>query len=225
MYLIGKNNYLEIFNPKGYKGAQIGDVGLGFMTDKIGTIDSLYKHWRTNMDSVNLFTRKRIDEYTDTIPWFHFISIPNLDSVNIEPWLMENTKEEMISKGFTEEDLLKDIEYWDYAKASRARKLGLPPDSVVYNKLFDRILSLHLTLSAAEYNYIKQYFIGFGFTEHDGYFIKDNFEIHYTLTESKHYILNRIDFSLLDSVKTEEYSFKNFKFLVSGNKASMRIMY
>lgn len=37
-YLFGKNGYFEFFSDQGYKGASVGDCGLGFMTLKSGDI-------------------------------------------------------------------------------------------------------------------------------------------------------------------------------------------
>ena len=224
-YLMGKHNYLEIFKPNGYEGAKMGDLGLGFMTNKIGTLDSLYSCWKANLDSVTIENKDFVNEIGDRTSWFRSISIPNTDSLQIDPWLMENTREHMISSGFTNNDLLSKIEFYDYMKIKTANHYGISPDSIIYNKLFDKVTSLHLTLSEKELNYLKQYLDDFGFTEKNGIFSKEDFEIKYSISESRHFILNQIDFSLLDSLESEKYSFSNLDLLVNGEKASLKLTY
>ena len=43
-YLFGISNYLEFFKPGGIKESKSGDFGLGFTTNKSGTIDSLQNY-------------------------------------------------------------------------------------------------------------------------------------------------------------------------------------
>ena len=224
-YLMGIHNYLEIFKPNGYEGAKMGDLGLGFMTNKIGTLDSLYSYWKANLDSVTIENRDFVDENGDTTSWFRFISIPNIDSLPVDPWLMENTREHMISTGFTDNDLLNEIEFYEYSKTYTANRYDISPDSIIYNKLFDKVTSLHLTLSEKELNYLKQYLDDFGFTEKDGIFSGEDFDIKYSISESRHFILNQIDFSLLDTLESEKYSFRSLDLLVNGDKASLKFTY
>lgn len=224
-YLFGKHNYLEIFKSDGKEGSKMGDVGLGFMTNKMGTLDSLYSYWEANLDSATLENRDLVDEKGDTSSWFRYATIPDKDSLQIKLWLMENTREHMIRSGFTDNDLLGEIEYWDYMKNFRASYYGISPDSIKYDKLFDKITSLHLTLSKKELSYLKQYLTDFGFTENGRTFSKDDFEIKYVISESRHFILNQVDFSLTDTLRNDKYSFKNLVLLIDGNKASLNFTY
>lgn len=225
IYLFGKHNYLEIFKPNSYEGAQLGDVGLGFMTNKIGILDSLYNYWEQDFDSVNFGNRDFVEESGDTVSWFRYISIPTPDSLPISPWLMEHTKEHMLSIGFAENDIIDEVEYWDYLKTRRAWDLGITPDSVTYDKLFDKVTALHLTLSEKELIYLQQYLLSFGFIQYDTYFVKNDFKVKYAVTESEHYILNQVDFALLDTLVDETHSFNNLIISVSGDKASLKISY
>jgi len=224
-YLLGKHNYLEIFKPGGYEGLKLGGTGLSFMTNQTGTLDSLYSYRNANPDSVTLDQRDFVDEKGDTTSWFRYITIPDKDSLQIAPWLMENTREHMMSLGFTDDDLLHEIEYWDYIKSRIANSFGISPDSVRYDKLFEKVTSLYLTLSQKELNLLKQYLFDFGFTEKDSTFSKDDFEIKYSITESRHFILNQIDFSLSDTIQNQEYSYRNLDLLFNGNKASLKFNY
>jgi hypothetical protein len=224
-YLFGKNNYLEIFGTSGYEGAKLGDVGLGFMSNKLGTLDSLYRDWSISLDSVILTNRDFIDEHGEARPWLRTISIPNKDSLQIEPWLIENTKEEMIDAGFTENDLLNVIEFSDYSRYRRAKRLGISPDSAKYDKLFDKVTSIYLTLSDKELSYLRQYLIDFGFIEKNKAFSTNDFEVNFLVSESRHFILNQIDFALSDTLPKQKHTFKNLELLVEGNKASLKIKY
>ncbi len=53
-YIYGISNYLEIFKQGGAEGTKLGDLGLGFITNKFGTIDSLQKYWTKTLDSIHI---------------------------------------------------------------------------------------------------------------------------------------------------------------------------
>ena len=54
---------------------------------------------------------------------------------------------------------------------------NIPSDSIKYERLFERITSLHLTLSNKELGYLRLYLIDFGFIENERSFSKPDFEI------------------------------------------------
>lgn len=224
-YMHGKNHYLEIFKPGGSQNDKFGDFGISFMTNKLGTIDSLQKYWITTTDSITLSNRVYVEDDGKSYPWFRYLSIPNPDSLKIMPWLMENEKELMISIGFTEEDLLHEIEYRDYLKYTMAKQKGISLDSVKYEKAFDKVTSLYLTLSEAELSLLREYLIAFGFTEKNKTFSGNDIDINYSISKSEHFILDQIDFSLLDSLPNGKYQFRNLEFNVDGNKASLKFRY
>lgn len=224
-YLFGKNNYVEIFKPGGFGEYKLGGTGLGFMTDKLGILDSLYGYWNEKLDSVTVDSRDFVKENGDSTLWFRYITFPDKDSVPIKPWLMEYTREHMLSSGFTDNDLLHEFEFWDYMRSNKASSLGVSPDSIKYNKLFDKITSLHLILSDDELSHLRQSLNEFGFEEKENTFSKDDFEIRFSITEARHFILNQIDFSLLDTLKKQKYSFRNLELLINGNTASLKFNY
>ncbi len=47
-YFSGRNSYFELFPPKGFEGAVVGDLGFGFMTFKQGDIEQVKKKWTNN---------------------------------------------------------------------------------------------------------------------------------------------------------------------------------
>ena len=223
-YLYGKNHYIEFFKLSSYKGLKFGYTGLAFMTNKLGTLDSVHTYWNTTTDTITLTKRVYVKD-GKTTPWFKEITIPNPDSLYILPWLMENEKEMMYRVGFAEEDLLHKIEYKDYMKYVQAKREGISPDSVKYEKAFDKVTALHFRFSEAELNLLREYLIAFGFTEKGNKFIGSDIEINYTISNSAHYIVDQIDFSLLKSLPNGTHKFRNLEFIVEGDKASLKFNY
>jgi hypothetical protein len=223
-YITGRNNYLEIFRPGGAKGTVLGDFGLGFMTNKFGTIDSLQNDWAKALDSVHV-EHMVIGDSGKTSPWYTSISIPNVDSLRISAWVMENSKEEMNYAGFTDTDLSREIDYSEYARNITAKVHHIPVDSVQYDKLFDKVTSLDIRLSTKELAYLSRLLTDIGFTEKKQSFSKDGFVITYSIHETKHFSLKEIKFSLLKKMPKDQYSFKKIKMLVDGDKAAMQFNY
>ena len=223
-YLFGLNSYLEIFKPGGAEGTKLGDFGMGFITNKFGTIDSLHNYWTKTLDSVHEENTTANDN-GQTSPWFTSISIPNIDSLKISAWVFENSKEEMTYAGFTENDLTKEIEFSEYTKHISAKLQNIPVDSVKYDKLFDKVTSLQINLSSKELAYLKSLLIDIGFTEQDNSFVKEDFIITYSLNESEHFLLKEIGFSLLKKMPKEKYFFRKIEMIVDGDKATMKFRY
>ena len=223
-YIHGLNNYLEIFRPGGAKGTRFGDVGLGFMTNKFGTIDSLQNYWTKTLDSVHIDNRVIVDS-GKIYPWFKLVSIPDMDSLKISLWVMENTKEEMTYAGFTEKDLSKEIGYSDYDRHIKAKLRNIPVDSVRYEKLFDRVTSLNISLSDKELSYLRQFLLDIGFTEKNNSFSKDDFTLTYLISEKEHFLLKKMGFSLLKRMPIEKHSFRNIDMIVDGDKAAIEFKY
>jgi Family of unknown function (DUF5829) len=202
-YIYGISNYLEIFKPGGAKGTAFGDFGLGFGTNKFGTIDSLQNYWMKTLDSIHI-ENMVITDSGKSSPWFKSVSIPNVDSLKISAWVMENSREEMNYAGFTETDLSGEIEYSEYAKHVRAKLQNIPVDSVKNDRLFDKVTSLDINNKS---------------------FSKENFIITYSLTKSEHFLLKEIGFSLLKKVPKEKYSFRKIEMTVGGDIAKIKFRY
>ena len=153
-YLFGLHHYLEIFNLEGYENAKIGELGLGFITDKSGTLNSTRLRWEGKKDSIYVTNREIVNEGQSS-PWYQSISLPNLDSLRVTAWLMEHQKEEMIRVGFTDEDLQGVINWTEYINHSLAKSQKLSPDSIKFEKAFCRITSLYLTLTLNELEWLR----------------------------------------------------------------------
>ncbi len=223
-YIYGISNYLEIFKQGGAEGTKLGDFGLGFITNKFGTIDSLQNYWKKTLDSIHL-ENMVITDNGKTHPWFKSVSIPDVDSLKISAWVMEYSREEMNFAGFAEKDLLGEIEFSEYSKHVRAKLRNIPVDSVKNVGLFNKVTSLDISLTGKELSYLKKFLPDIGFTEKNNSFSKDDFVITYSLTESDHFLLKEIGFSLLKKIPKEKYSFRKIEMTVDGDKGKMQFGY
>jgi len=222
-YLFGKNHYLEIFRTGGYDGAKIGDFGMGFMPNKLGTVDSLYKHWSSTFDSVDR-TETNVIENGVNYP-FTSLSIPTKDTLKVNIWLMEHDKEAMLNVGFNENDLKGEIEFWDYLRYSRANKTLTDPDSIKYDRLFDRLSRIKLNLSNRELDYVKSNLLDLGFIENENSFHGNDVDIDYEITEANHFILKQVDFQLTRNTSDIEITLNRLNIKMSGDKASFIFKY
>ena len=223
-YIYGINNYLEIFKQGGAEGTKMGDLGLGFITNKFGTTDSLQNYWKKTLDSIHL-ENMVITDNGKTHPWFKSVSIPDVDSLKISAWVMEYSREEMNFAGFTGKDLLGEIEFSEYSKHVRAKLRNIPVDSVKNVGIFNKITSLVINLTDKDLSYLKKFLADIGFTEKNNSFSKDDFIITYSLTESDHFLLKEIGFSLLKKIPKEKYSFGKIEMTVDGDKGKMKFRY
>lgn len=224
-YISGKQHYLEIFKPGGADNIEFGAFGMAFMTNRLGTIDSLQKFWTANLDTVAIQTRTISLSETETIPWFKSLEIPNRDSLSINSWVMENSQEIMILDGFKEEDLKRTIDYSEYVQRSKATQKGISYERAEYDKPFESITSIILTLSDAELDYIEKYLQSLGFKKTVDRFERQDFEIFYKIDNAEHFVLNEITFKLRDSLESREYVFKNINFKTEGRTGKMTFNY
>jgi hypothetical protein len=220
-YLFGKENYLEIFKQDGFKDAQVGDFGIAFMSTKLGTLDSLSKEWKVSQDTFSITDRVYMQN-EQRQPWFQAISVPDPDSLKLDVWMMENSKQEMLGAGFTESDLSREIKFSEYVTRRRAKYLKVSPESLTYDKLMDRVTSISITVSPAELAYLQQHLLGFGFAQKGNVFSKGQFKIEYETSETDHFILNQIEFSLVKSVPAKTSVFRNVELTLRGTQGFLK---
>jgi len=223
-YFIGKNHYLEIFKPGGAPGAKFGDFGIGFMPNKLGVLDSLQNQLKNTRDSIVVTNREYVDN-GKSYPWFRAISFPDPDSLRMGLWLMEYENEFMLDEGFTKEELSDVIDGWDRNKKSIAKQKGIAEDSINYLKAFEKVTSLFVTVSNKELSMMRQHLLAFGFTEENNTFISTDFKIIYTISESEHFMLDQIDFSLSKRIPEGKYQYKKLELNVEGLRASLKFLY
>jgi len=108
-YLFGRHQYLEIFNSTGDKKGKIGELGLAFRTDKLGTLNAIKDHWNKTKEAI-IYSERKIKRKSKLVPWFNLLSLKHSDSLRIFSWLMETPKEELMS--------------WDLVRMILKRKLA-----------------------------------------------------------------------------------------------------
>lgn len=218
-YLYGKGHYLEIFQPGGYPGAKAGDVGLGFMPTKLGTLDSLYELWKAGTDSVDRKERTIIEDGV-TYPWFTALSLMDLDSLQLRVFLMENAREDMEYAGFTEKDLEREISYWEYMRYYRAKSRKTSPDSVEFDKLFEKVIAIHLSVGEKELVLLSKHLTDFDFERKGTMFHGNDINVFVQPLGEDGVTLDEIDFKLTDSIAKAEYHYNKLDVKVDGRKAS-----
>lgn len=219
-YLYGKGHYLEIFPPGGYPGARLGNVGIGFMPTKLYTLDSLYQYWKQTPDSVSRRARTIVENGV-TYPWFTSLSFHDADSLQLRVFLQENAKEDMHYVGFTDEDLMKEISYWDYMRYYRAKVRGASPDSIQYEKLFDKVTGIHLALGEQELSLLTDHLRDFGFHQEGNVFKGNDIDITYDLVKDG-FGLKQIGFLLTNSSPDTTYVLNTLTITVKGNEATFQ---
>ncbi|WP_439555496.1 hypothetical protein [Dyadobacter sp.] len=140
-------------------------------------------------------------------------------------WVFENSREEMLYAGFTDQELTREISYSNYDRHISAKMRNVPLDSVKANKLFDKITSISLTLSRKELSYLSRSLLAIGFTRNGNSFVKDDFGIKYELKQSARFLVKEIGILLAAPVPKTTYSSGNVDLLVEGNRARMRFRY
>lgn len=221
-YIFGNQDYLEIFRPGGAENTELGDFGIGFMPNKLGVVDSLYDHWvEMSTDSIMKKQQTMVISVDDTIPWFNATAFDDPDSLRIAPWVMEYTETVMHMSGFNDEDLKREISHAEYSQQRFATKNNIPYDSAAYERLYEKVSALDLTLNKKELSLLRKYLETFNFEENDGAFTRADFEITYTPSDIEHRILNQISFELRESVPEQVYSTGKVSLSVKDNVAEM----
>lgn len=87
---IGKHTYLEFFDPRGFDGAKVGDVGLALGVERAGGIAALAHRFGTLGAAFDTTTERR-GTPGQSAPWFHrFRPAPaDAPSPRVAFWVME----------------------------------------------------------------------------------------------------------------------------------------
>jgi hypothetical protein len=220
-YLMGRQSYIEVFKPdykegKPEHGDKFGDVGLVFRTTKpqINKIDQLI---RADKKDANL----KILEYEDSgkiIPFNQNLYLSNAElQETFRPYLEEFTVEFLKLCGFNESEIKSGITEEQFREKRRGKK---------YEKLYDNIEKVELTLTEKEFEYLAETLKYFGFAQTGHRFTNNNLEIICSIQNKRKYKLKAIHFTLLSKTDdiTVEVS-KNLTFKASGTKASFEFNY
>lgn len=217
-YLFGKNSYFEFFSTKGYKGATLGDCGLGFMTIKSNEIWEIKKSWRENSnDSIETDTTHRMLNGMPK-PWYYSLSLSNNDSLqHFSTWLMENTPEELSTVGFSAEEIKSGINWQTYiAKRNKTE----------FTKSFNQIKSVTLLINKKEYEYLKKSLLGFGLQQKGNNFFNAQIKIICTIDERFSVRLKTVETELIKLFSKSNIKISdNLIVHVNGNKAIWEFSY
>ena len=220
-YLMGRQSYIEVFEPDYKKvkpelGDKFGDVGIVFRTKKpdIKTIDQLIKANNKN-DSLKLL------EYEDSgriIPFNQNLYLSNAGlQETFRPYIEEFTPEFLKLCGFNESEINSGITEEQFREKRTGKK---------YEKLYDNIEKVELTLTNKEFEYLAGTLEYFGFSQAGHQFTNNSLQIICSIQNKRKYKLKAIHFRLLNKTDdiTVEVS-KNLTFKASGASASFEFNY
>ena len=212
-YLFGKNGYLEFFSSKGYRGATVGNLGVGFISLRSGNIWSIRQIWQ-NGTSDSIAVDTTVDEsYGKKSPWFYSIRLFRADDSieRFSTWLMENTPEELLNRGFSPQELQKEIPWQEYVERHSHKP---------FIKLFDRITVLHIVITNEEYVYLKKSLVGFGLREEANRFANDHITIAYTIDPAPAMRLRSIEVALTEPTQKQTIRISDHVLVkITGTKA------
>ncbi len=190
-YLSGRNSYFELFQPKGFEGAVVGDLGFGFMTFKQGDIEQVKRKWKNNSkDSVKTDTSTYISKGKKHT-WYYSIYLSAADSLlHLSAWVMENTPDILKETGFADEEIKKPISWQEYREKQSKTK---------FTKAFSSITSVELITNKYDYDYLKKSFLGFGLKENNNSFFNEYITIKYAIENISSTKLKKVEIELNNS--------------------------
>ena len=176
-YLAGKNGYLEFFTTASHSRLPEGSIGLGFMTFKSNDINKVKQYWEhTIKDSISLKTVQTMDN-GKTRPWYYGLELYKTDSNgSIKVWLMENTPEDLLSAGFSEQEIANNKISWQ-GYVQRQSK-------IILKRPFNRILSVQIFINKKEFEYLRETLPGLGLKQGKNAFYNKNIKVKYTISSS-----------------------------------------
>ena len=175
--IVGRDAFLEfhsplskdkpIFSPDdqfGDLGGKYNDLGIVFKTRVTDDIETVKTTLEEKGNKVKVFPDE-IDDNGKRIKWTTFLWIDNaMHQSTFRPIIEEKSRELLKSRGFTDNEISKEIthEYW--REKVRKRK---------YDKLFDKIIAVELNLTNSEFEYLAACLKAFSFKQ-DGTVLSDN---------------------------------------------------
>jgi hypothetical protein len=222
-YLNGRQSYIELFSANFYKGTnpqlgdKFGDLGIVFETEKSGDIQRLNEVIKVDKPNVQLNLNK-YESNGKIVPFtYHlYLSNPALEKT-FRPYVDERTMEFLKLCGFSDSEIKAGITEEQFREKRRGKK---------FDKLYDNIEKIELTLTREEFEYLAESLKYFGFSQMGNRFSNNGLEIICSIDDDRKFKLKAIDFTLLN--KTEEIKIdisKNLTFKAIGVKASFHFDY
>lgn len=221
-YLMGRQSYLEVFAPAqkdtGLQvGDKFGDVGIVFRTKKPGDINRIDSIITTDKRKGEL-TLMKYEEKERIIPFNYnlYLSNPEIQET-FRPYIEEFTAGFLTRCGFTESEIKAGITEEQFREKRRGKK---------YEKLYDNIDQIELTLTANEFKYLAETLKYVGFSQIGYRFTNKRLQIVCLIQEDRKYKLKAIQFSLVHPVdELNIHISKQLSFTASGAKASFQFDY
>jgi len=220
-YLNGRQSYVEVFAPNDKKtrpqlGDKFGDLGLVFRTKRPGDIHKIEARIRSAKQNTHL----GLMEYESDgkiVPFNYNLYLSGALQESFRPYVEEFTVDFLKLCGFNEKEIKKGITEEQLREKRRGKK---------YEKLFDNIEKIELTLTQNEFAYLANLLKHIGFSQAGNRFTNNDLEILCSVQENRKYKLKAIHFTLVNEAEsiTIEIS-KNLTFSASGRKASFQFNY
>ena len=216
-YLFGRDSYIEVFAPNSKKtnpelGDKFGDVGIVFKTKLLGDIHKINLSMKADNRDTHLKTNE--SEFDGKIIAFNynlFLSDSDLQE-SFCPYVEEKTADFLKFCGFNESEIKSEITAEQFREKMRHKK---------FDKLYDNIERIELTLTHREFEYLAETLKYFGFSRTGHRFTNKRLEIICSIQQNRKYKLKAIHFTLLN--KTEDIKIevsKNLTFIATGARAS-----
>jgi len=220
-YLNGRQSYIEVFKTADNKtrpqlGDKFGDVGIVFRTKKPGDIQKINDQIKIDKrdDSLELM---KYESGGKIIPFNYNLYLSNDLQETFRPYAEEFTTDFLKLCGFNESEINGGITEEQFREKRRGKK---------YEKLYDNIEKIELTLTREEFEYLAASLKYFGFAQLGNRFNNGGLEIICSLQQNRKYKLKAIHFTSLS--KTEDRNIeisKNLTFKASGTTASFEFNY
>jgi hypothetical protein len=221
-YLNGRQSYIEVFAVDDKKnqpqlGDKFGDAGIVFRTKKPGDINKIDARMKADKRDSHLELMK-FETNGNIIPFNYNLYLSNVDLQEMfRPYVEEFTTDFLKLRGFTDNEIKSGITEEQFRERRRGKK---------YEKLYDNIEKIELTLTGEEFEYLAVSLRYFGFSQIGNRFTNGGLEIICSLGQDRKYKLKAIHFTLLN--KTEDTNIEisnNLAFKASGTTASFEFNY
>jgi hypothetical protein len=221
-YLTGRQSYIEVFEvndkkPQPQLGDKFGDASIVFRTKKPGDIDKIEERIKADKRNTHLELMK-YESNGKIIPFNYnlYLSSDVLQEV-FRPYVEEFTADFLKLCGFSESEIKAGVTPEQFGEKRRGKK---------YEKLYDNVVKIELTLTREEFDYLAESLKYFGFSQTGNRFTNGELEIICSVQQNRRYKLKAIHFVLLN--KTDDITIdisKNLTFKASGTTASFEFNY
>lgn len=197
-YIFGRNSFIEIFSEGSYAGGEpslgdkFADLGIAFKTKILGDIEILKEKMEVEHIPKH-FETTEFESNGKYIKWNHilFINNPSIQN-NFRPYVEEKAKDFLLMRGFSEQDISKELTEEVYREKLRGKK---------YDKLFDTIEKIKLLITREEFTYLSETLKLFGFSQKGNKFTDGRCEVTCKIEPERKFRVKEIQIHLLDKIE------------------------